>query len=248
MKEATSHHTGGNPELPHAPHHPHQQDNRYPHQQQHRNPWTLDFLNNGHESGPEAGSTTNHDIVELARSADDIATAAAASSQDSGGDEPSAAAKSSEESAAAKKKVARTTSHDDEHDDESISLEKDGNDNSAVGEKRRATSPPMADGLSLFSPRPPAYFHPPLALPKVPKQEITERPDSRQSSTYHEKAMSPGAGSGIGIGGSSGGDELLLPPPLLPPSPFRGLASPFLEDQGLLDPRHIIQLLTRKVG
>ncbi len=90
------------------------------------------------------------------------------------------------------------------------------------------------DILALFPPTP-SYFHPPLALPKVPKQELVERPDSSQS-FHHDKGMSPAA------------EELLLPPPLLP-SPFRGLGGtpPFLDEAGLLDPRHIIQLLTRKV-
>ena len=90
------------------------------------------------------------------------------------------------------------------------------------------------DIMALFPPTP-SYFHPPLALPKVPKQEVVERPDSSQS-FHHDKGMSPAA------------DELLLPPPLLP-SPFRGLGGtpPFLDEAGLLDPRHIIQLLTRKV-
>ena len=106
---------------------------------------------------------------------------------------------------------------------EPISIEKDEDIN---------TDKPTHDIHPLF----PAYFHPPLALPKIPKLEVLERPDSVQS--YHqEKDMS-----------SPAAEEMLIPPPLLP-SPFRGLGGtpPFLDEQALLDPRHIIQLLTRKV-
>ena len=86
------------------------------------------------------------------------------------------------------------------------------------------------NNLPIFPPTLPAYFHPPLALPKIPKQEMPDRPDSVQSNVQ-EKGMSPS-------------EEMMIP---MLASPFRGLGSALMEEQALLDPRHIIQMLTRKV-
>ena len=74
-----------------------------------------------------------------------------------------------------------------------------------------------------FTPRPlpvlPAWFHPPMALPAlVTKEEVLEE------------------GEGV-------------TPPLMSPisSPVSGLATPGSPGSGVMDPRHILHLLARKV-
>ena len=76
-----------------------------------------------------------------------------------------------------------------------------------------------------FTPRPlpvlPAWFHPPMALPAlVTKEEVLEE------------------GEGPGV-----------TPPLMSPisSPVSGLATPGSPGSGVMDPRHILHLLARKV-
>ena len=84
-----------------------------------------------------------------------------------------------------------------------------------------------------FEPEFPPWFHPPLALPTVPKQEYLEGTETESlgscgRSTQHY----PGEG---------------LHSPLLSPSFGAGLGSPFEPGPGSLDPRQIIHFLTRKV-
>ena len=82
----------------------------------------------------------------------------------------------------------------------------------------------------------PPWFHPPLLLPAAPcKEELLERTETE--SVASSALLDPARGGGEGDG---------VTPPLLSPS-FRGLGSPLEPPQGLLDPRHIIHFLTRKV-
>ena len=88
-----------------------------------------------------------------------------------------------------------------------------------------------------FSPRPlavlPAWWHPPLALPSlaITKEEVQE---PSPGPWPNKEAELPEQG---------------VTPPLMSPlsSPVSGLATPGSPGSGVMDPRHILHLLARKV-
>ena len=99
-----------------------------------------------------------------------------------------------------------------------------------------------------FSPRPlavlPAWWHPPLALPSlaITKEEVQEPspgPWPNKEAELPEQGVTP---------------PLMSPADTLPVSPLSGIVSPFpVSGPGgaaaaPVDPRHILQLLARKVG
>ena len=102
-----------------------------------------------------------------------------------------------------------------------------------------------SEGLNP-TPRPvPSWFHPPLALPPPPKEEVMEgwppsesssREDTEIEKDMNKDSLDPG-----------------VTPPLMSPlsSPMGGMVSPFSNMEnlppGVMDPRHILHLLTRKV-
>ena len=74
----------------------------------------------------------------------------------------------------------------------------------------------------------PSWWHPPLALPALTKEEVVEQ-------EAEEAGKEPG-----------------VTPPLMSPlaSPMSGMVSPFppgLQPGGVMDPRHLLHLLARKV-
>ena len=99
------------------------------------------------------------------------------------------------------------------------------------------------------TPRPiPSWFHPPMALPPPPKEEIVEPWSSLPPSEASSK-------DDVELDKDLGKDNLEagVTPPLMSPlaSPMGGMVSPFpgMENMppGVMDPRHILHLLTRKV-
>ena len=104
------------------------------------------------------------------------------------------------------------------------------------------------------TPRPvPSWFHPPMALPPPPKEEIIDHwpslPPSETSSKDDVELDSTNTNLEINKDNLEPG----VTPPLMSPlaSPMGGMVSPFqgMENMppGVMDPRHILHLLTRKV-
>ena len=210
-------HPGRHGQHPHHVHHPNRgaHDTPFAHD---RHLWAFDRHHNHHHEGHHTdprNQSMHHEIKETNKNNNEEEKTKLKESEDVNDD-------ATADSTASKK--ARRESVQEESMVEPITIEKD---------EETSIEKPTPDILPLF----PSYFHPPLALPKIPKLEVTERPESGQSYHQEKDLASPAA------------EEMLIPPPLLP-SPFRGLGGtpPFLDEQALLDPRHIIQLLTRKVG
>ena len=109
--------------------------------------------------------------------------------------------------------------------------------------KRRRSEDPRDLGREGFPPAPiPAWFHPPLALPALAKEEIVD-PWPGETKEDQEDPGEQGEGD----------KESGVTPPLM--SPMSGVVSPFPPGVaggppggGVVDPRQLLHLLARKVG
>ena len=96
--------------------------------------------------------------------------------------------------------------------------------------RRRSDDPKESEGASLVGPPLPPWFHPPMALPAVAKEEILEPWLPDRSSKDEGEAGDK----------ETGVTPPLMSPDMMPPFPAPGGAGP-------VDPRQLLHLLARKV-